>query len=260
MSARKMKLKFLGTGTSQGIPVIGCDCEVCQSLDPKDKRLRSSAIITTESKKKLLIDCGPDFRTQMLNSNETHVDAILLTHEHNDHVIGLDDIRPLIFRSRRDMPLYCLKRVAKEIEMRFPYAFATNRYPGAPAFEVHEISSHPFNLFDASVLPVDVLHYTLPILGYRFKNLAYITDASNITAEEKKKLQNLDYLIINCIRKEDPHPAHYILPDVIELHKELQPKNTFLTHLSHYFGLHTLETPELPLGIHLAYDGLEIEF
>ncbi len=254
-----MKLKFLGTGTSQGIPVIGCDCEVCRSENPKDKRLRASALITTEQNRKILIDCGPDFRTQMLQNEEKHLDAVLLTHEHNDHVIGLDDLRPLIFRSGKDFPIYCSNRVGQEIRSRFPYAFADVKYPGAPSFDIIEISDS-FSLFDAEILPVNVLHYYLPILGFMIKNSAYITDASFISDEEKQKLFNLDFLILNCIRKENPHPAHFILSDIIKLNEELKPKKLLLTHISHHFGIHELEEQSLPENIRLAYDGLEIEF
>ncbi|WP_292009698.1 MBL fold metallo-hydrolase [Chryseobacterium sp.] len=255
-----MKLKFLGTGTSQGVPVIGCTCEVCTSTNPKDSRLRSSVMITTEENRKILIDCGPDFRQQMLTNHEQHVDIALITHEHNDHIIGLDDMRPLIFKSGKNMPLYCSHRVGEEIKNRFPYAFADIRYPGAPAFDLHEISNEPFQILGTVITPIEVIHYKIPILGYKFKNLAYITDASFISETEKKKLQNLDILILNCIRKFDPHPAHFILPDVIELYKELKPKKLFLTHISHHFGLYDVEEKQLPEGIHLAYDGLELAF
>ncbi|WP_419868345.1 MBL fold metallo-hydrolase [Chryseobacterium sp. CT-SW4] len=255
-----MKLKFLGTGTSQGVPVIGCTCEVCTSTNPKDSRLRSSAMITTEESRKILIDCGPDFRQQMLSNHEQHVDIALITHEHNDHIIGLDDMRPLIFKSGKNMPLYCYHRVGEEIKNRFPYAFADTKYPGAPAFDLHEISNEPFQILDTEITPIEVIHYKIPILGYKFKKLAYITDASFISETEKKKLHNLDVLILNCIRKLDPHPAHFILPDIIKLHKELQPKKLFLTHISHHFGLYDVEEQQLPDGIHMAYDGLELEF
>jgi len=255
-----MKLKFLGTGTSQGVPVIGCQCEVCTSQNPKDQRLRASVILTTESNHKLLIDCGPDFRTQMLQNQQTTVDSVLITHEHNDHVIGLDDVRPILYRTRRDLPLYCQPRVSGEIRARFPYAFAETRYPGAPAFEMHEINSEPFTLYDTLITPIEVLHHNLPIFGYKFKNLAYITDASSISEKEKEKLKNLDYLILNCIRKNDPHPAHFILSDIIKLNNELKPKTLLLTHISHHFGLHLENDPDLAPNIFLAYDGLEIEF
>lgn len=254
-----MQLKFLGTGTSQGVPVIGCGCSVCKSCNDKDKRFRSSVIITTDVGKKILIDCGPDFRQQMLINDEKIVDAVLLTHEHNDHVIGLDDMRPLIFRSKKDMEIFCLKRVGEEVKFRFEYAFAEDKYPGAPSFELHEISEN-FQLFDAFVEPINVLHYKLPILGFKFKNIAYITDASYISDSEKNKIKNLDYLILNCIRKKDPHPAHFILEDILKLYEELTPKQLYLTHISHHFGKHEEEELQLTQNIHLAYDGLEIEF
>ena len=254
-----MKLKFLGSGTSQGVPVIGCHCEVCTSGDPRDSRTRSSVLVTTDQNKKILIDCGPDFRFQMLQNREDHIDAVLLTHEHNDHVIGLDDLRPLIFKNHGDMPLYCMSRVGEEVKSRFSYAFAAEKYPGAPSFQLTEINGD-FTLFDAAVTPVSVMHYRLPILGFKFKRLAYITDASQIPAHEIPKLQNLDYLILNCIRKEVEHPAHFILPQILDLYAQLKPKQMYLTHLSHHMGLHEASEAELPPGLHLAYDGLELEF
>lgn len=254
-----MKLKFLGSGTSQGIPVIGCDCNVCTSLDSKDKRFRSSAMVTTDAGKKILIDCGPDFRMQMLNNKENHVDAILLTHEHNDHVIGLDDVRPLIFRTGKEMSIYCNDRVGEELKIRFAYAFAEVKYPGAPSFELHGIEK-PFHLFDTEVIPIKVMHHQIPIFGFKFKKLAYITDASFISDIEKEKLKNLDYLVLNCIRKEHLHPAHFILPQVLELFEELKPKKMFLTHLSHHMGCHEDAEAILPDNIYLAYDGLELNF
>ncbi|WP_042719915.1 MBL fold metallo-hydrolase [Flavobacterium sp. B17] len=255
-----MKLKFLGTGTSQGVPVIGCTCEVCTSKNSKDSRLRSSVMVTTDESKKILIDCGPDFRQQMLDNKENTVDIALLTHEHNDHVIGLDDMRPLIFKSEKDMPLYCNSRVGSEVKKRFPYAFADEKYPGAPAFELHEIENKPFTVLNTEITPIEVIHFKITVFGYKFKNLAYITDAGFISNIEKEKLKNLDVLILNCIRKFDPHPAHFILSDVIKIFEELQPKKLFLTHISHHFGLHDIEEKELPPGMHLAYDGLEINF
>lgn len=255
-----MKLKFLGTGTSQGVPVIGCTCEVCTSPNPKDSRFRASVMVTTDENKKILIDCGPDFRQQMLINKENHIDIALLTHEHNDHVIGLDDMRPLIFKSGKNMPLYCSSRVGQEVKNRFPYAFADERYPGAPAFDLHEIDNEPFTVLDIKITPVEVTHFKISAFGYKFNNLAYITDAGFISEKEKEKLKNLEVLILNCIRKFDPHPAHFILPDVIKLQEELKPKKLFLTHLSHHFGLHDIEDKQLPPGMHLAYDGLEINF
>ena len=255
-----MKLKFLGTGTSQGIPVIGSTHPVCLSTNPKDKRLRSSVMITDDEGKKILIDCGPDFRQQMLTNQESNVDALLITHEHNDHIIGLDDLRPIIFQKRKDISIYCLSRVGKEIQNRFPYAFTEDKYPGAPSFEITEIGNEPFIIENTEITPIQVIHYKLPILGYKFKNLAYITDASFISEEEQEKLKNLDVLIINCLRKDEPHVAHYILPEILELVEKLQPKTTYLTHISNRFGFHDEIEAMTPANIHPAHDGLEIEF
>ncbi len=254
-----MKLKFLGTGTSQGVPVIGSQHPVCLSTNPKDKRLRTSALITTDDGDKILIDCGPDFRQQMLNNNESDVNAVLITHEHNDHVIGMDDLRPLIFKYEEDMPIYSNKRVADEIKIRFPYAFAAKKYPGAPSFNMNIIEG-PFTLLNVEITPINIIHGEIEILGYRFKDLAYITDASNILQEEKEKLQNLEILVINCLRKNPPHYSHYILPQVLELIEELKPKKIYFIHISHHLGFHEEVEKELPQHVHLAYDGLEIEF
>jgi len=256
-----MKLKFLGTGTSQGIPVIGSTHPVCLSTDQKDKRLRSSVMITDDDGKKILIDCGPDFRQQMLTNKETTIDALLITHEHNDHVIGLDDLRPIIFHRKQDVSIYCLRRVGNEIIKRFPYAFAEIKYPGAPSFQIHHIDSKSaLKIGNTEITPIEVLHHQLPILGFKFKKLAYITDASDISKSEKEKLKNLDILVINCLRKTEPHIAHYILPQILELVEELKPKMTYLTHISNKFGFHKEIKNELPAHIQPAYDGLEIEF
>lgn len=254
-----MKLKFLGTGTSQGVPVIGSNHPVCLSKNPKDKRLRCSALITTDEEKKLLIDCGPDFRQQMLANQERNIDTVLITHEHNDHVIGLDDLRPIIFENQKNMPIYCHPRTAKEIRSRFSYAFNKIKYPGSPSFNIHHITN-PFYIDKTLITPINVLHNQLPILGFKIKNLAYLTDTSFIPNEETEKLLDLDILIINCLRKENPHPAHFILPDILKIIQNLKPKTTYLTHLSHLIGFHEETENELPQNIHLAYDGLEIYF
>lgn len=254
-----MKLKFLGTGTSQGVPPIGCSHPVCYSNDLKDKRLRTSALITTDKEKKILIDCGPDFRQQMLNYNEGDIHAVLITHEHNDHIIGLDDLRPLIFKNGQDMPIYCKERVANEIKNRFPYAFSDIRYPGVPSFELNIIDD-TFEIFNEMITPIDVWHSSIQIFGYKIRNLAYITDSNAIEDSIKDKLKNLDYLIINCLRKEKEHHSHFILPEVISLVEELHPAKTYLTHMSHLIGFHNELEKELPPNITPAYDGLEIEF
>lgn len=256
-----MKLTFLGTGTSQGVPVIGSTHPVCLSKDFRDKRFRTSAIITTDDSKNILIDCGPDFRIQMLSNNLSNVDAVLITHEHNDHVIGLDDLRPIIFRNRSHTPLYSLERVAAEIQKRFPYAFEEDKYPGAPGFDLHIINKDSnFSVAGTSVTPIEINHYRLKILGYRIKDMAYLTDASSIPPDEVHKLQGLDVLVINCLRREDPHPAHFILPEVLEVIQQIQPKQAYLTHISHLLGFHEEVEKELPTNVRLAYDGLQVEF
>lgn len=254
-----MKLKFLGTGTSQGVPVIACHCEVCTSENPRDQRFRSSVLITTDADKKILIDCGPDFRMQMLGNKEEQIDAVLLTHEHNDHVIGLDDLRPLIFKNRKNIPLFASGRVGAEIKSRFPYAFSQIKYPGAPSFDLHKIDG-TFSVEETEIIPIEVLHGTLPVYGFKLRKLAYLTDVSSISDSEMKKLHDLDVLIINCIRKEEYHPSHLILPQVLDLFAELRPRKMYLTHISHHLGLHAVTEDELPDNMHLAYDGLEINF
>lgn len=253
------KLRFLGTGTSQGVPPIGCTHPVCLSKDSRDKRLRTSALITTAAGKKILIDCGPDFRQQMLVNGEQDVHAVLLTHEHNDHVIGLDDLRPLIFKNGHDMPLFCHQRVAREVQNRFPYAFADERYPGAPAFQVYAVEA-PFELFGEEVIPVKVQHSKIEIFGYRFGGMAYVTDASSISDTEKFKLRNLDVLVVNCLREKEPHHAHFVLDDVYKLVEDLRPATAYLTHMSHHIGFHAELLEKLPPYILPAYDGLEIYF
>lgn len=255
-----MKLKFLGTGTSQGVPVIGCKCKVCTSTNFKDKRFRTSALVTSDFGKKILIDCGPDFRQQMLDNDEAHVDVVLITHEHTDHVIGLDDLRPIIFRNKKDMPIYTLPRVAKQIKDKFHYAFAEIKYPGAPSFEMHEINTEKFKVENIEVTPIHFLHYKLPVLGFKIKNLCYITDASFFPEETLEMLKNLDVLIINCLRKSPSHISHFVLPEILELNEILNPKKMYLLHISHEFGLHDEVQKELPKNMFLAYDSLEIEF
>lgn len=254
-----MQLTFLGTGTSQGVPVIGCTCQVCASSSDKDKRLRASVMIATDNGEKILIDCGPDFRQQMLRQGENRVDAVFLTHEHNDHVIGMDDLRPVIFRAGKAARVYAHPRVLEEVRNRFPYAFSDKKYPGVPSFELVPIVG-AFSLFGENIIPIEVLHFQLPVLGFRMRNLAYITDASFISEEEKEKLKGLEVLIINCLRKEKSHIAHFILPQVLALYQELQPKKMYLTHMSHDFGNYDIENQNLAPNVEMAYDGLVIDF
>ncbi len=248
-----MKITFLGTGTSQGIPVIGCNCDACRSDDPRDKRLRSSIMICTDNYR-FVIDSGPDFRYQMLRENVKSLDAILYTHEHRDHIAGLDDIRAFNWVQKRAMELYAEPRVLKEIKSKFLYAF-DNSYPGVPKLSLHTVNEQEIKLGDMSIQPIRLLHYNLPILGYRIGKLAYITDASFIEETEKKKLEGTEYLIVNALRKEK-HPTHFNLEEALQLIDEINPRQAFLTHISHQMGLYREYSRELPANVIPAYDGL----
>ena len=252
-----MKITFLGTGTSQGIPVIASNHPVGKSTNPKDKRLRTSALISWEDTN-IAIDCSPDFRQQMLTNDVQHLEAILFTHEHADHTAGMDDIRPFV-RLQGDMPIYGLKRVIDELRVRFGYIFATdNRYEGAPSVIPHEIDEAPFTLCGKTVEPIHIMHGNLPIVGYRIEDLGYITDAKYIDTSEKEKLRDLDVLVLNCLR-DDVHPTHLNLAEALEIIGDVQPKRTYLTHVSQTFGFHDEIQKRLPKNVFLAYDNLVIE-
>ena len=253
-----LKITFLGTGTSQGIPIIGSNHPVCKSDDPRDKRLRVSALVEHKGFN-YVIDCGPDFRQQMLREDVTHLDALLFTHEHADHTAGLDDIRPFFFR-QGDIPVYAHKRVISELKKRFDYIFKTeNRYPGAPAVAINEVvNGTSFFLNDLNVEPVNVMHANLQVFGYRFGPLAYLTDVKTVAEEEKAKLQNLDVLVVNALR-EEPHYSHFNLEEALEFVAEIKPKKTYFTHISHLLGFHADVEKNLPENVHLAYDGLTLE-
>ncbi|WP_297980913.1 MBL fold metallo-hydrolase [uncultured Capnocytophaga sp.] len=252
-----MKLTFLGTGTSQGVPVIGMNTPVAHSKDKKDKRLRTSALLSWGGVN-VNIDCSPDFRQQMLRHKVQHLEAILFTHEHADHTAGLDDIRPFVHK-QGDMPIYGLPRVIEQLRIRFAYIFATeNRYAGAPSVKVFEVEdTTPFFLFGKEVIPIAVQHGTLPILGYRIGNVAYITDAKIIEKEQLSKLYKVDTLVLNALRKA-PHPTHLNIEEALELIKEIRPRQTFLTHISQTMGFHSLVQKELPPHVFLAYDNLVV--
>lgn len=252
-----MKITFLGTGTSQGIPVIGCPCEVCSSTDPHDSRLRTSALITVNGKN-ILIDAGPDLRQQLLQNKIHSVDDILMTHEHKDHMGGLDDIRPINFRSEHEMNIYGMRRVLNVIEKDYDYAFKTYKYPGVPTFKLHPVHDETFIVDSIEIEPIHVKHLSLPILGYRIGNLAYITDASFIAPKEKAKLMNLDVLVINALRHEE-HYSHFCLSQALGIISELKPKVAYLTHISHDMGKYSEINPTLPDHVYLAYDGLQVE-
>lgn len=253
-----MKLLLLGTGTSQGVPVIGCDCAVCTSPDPRDNRLRSSALLSV-GELNILIDAGPDLRQQMLRARVRHVDAILLTHEHNDHVIGLDDVRPFNFRSGHPMSVYALPRVAAEVRRRFEYVFG-EPIPGLPRIELRSIEpGAPFEAAGVAVLPLDVLHGRLPILGFRFGDLVYLTDVKTIAPAEIEKMRGCRHLIISALRHRT-HPVHLSLAEALALIEDIQPQRAWLTHVSHEMGRTAEVEPTLPPRVAFAYDGLEIEF
>lgn len=252
-----MKVTFLGTGTSQGVPVIGCHCAVCRSLDFRDKRLRS-AIHLQNDNLSLVIDTGPDFRQQMLANRIECLDAILFTHEHKDHTAGLDDVRAFNFRQKRDMPVYGRKQVLEQLKTEFAYAFAEKRYPGVPRITLNEIDTSPFSINGLQITPILVYHYKLPVLGFRIGDFTYITDANSIPEEEKKKIKGSRHLVLNALQQE-PHISHFTLDEAIALSQELGAENTYFTHISHRLGKHMDVDSELPEGIQLAYDGLQID-
>lgn len=249
---------FLGTGTSQGIPVIGSKHPVCLSTDQKDKRLRVSIWIHSKDFS-IVIDCGPDFREQMLTSGCEQIDAILFTHEHADHTAGLDDIRPFFFK-QGNIPIYAQKRVLENLKRRFDYIFETkNKYPGAPsvnAIIVHNNIS--FTISTATITPIEVLHGDLPILGYKINEIVYITDAKIIAASEIEKIKGCEVLIINCLR-EEAHHSHFNLKEALDFISLVQPKKTYFTHISHVFGFHEEIQKKLPENVFVAYDNLEIK-
>ena len=251
-----IKVTFLGTGTSQGVPVIACDCDVCASLDLKDKRLRVSILIEVEGKT-FVVDTGPDFRQQMLSAGVKQLDAVLMTHEHKDHTAGLDDIRAFNFRSGKDMPVFAHPRVQESLQREYRYIFYNDPYPGIPKVELHTIGNHPFEVDGVDVLPVEVMHYQLPVLGFRIKDFAYITDAKTIAPEELDKLRNLDVLVINALRKEK-HISHLTLEEALELVEDLNPKRAYFTHISHLMGRHQEVEATLPGHVRIAFDGLQV--
>ena len=252
-----MKVTFLGTGTSQGIPIISCSCDVCLSPDRRDKRLRTSVLVETKGVS-MVIDSGPDFRHQMLRENVKSLDAILFTHEHRDHIAGLDDVRAFNFIHKKPMDIFAETRVLEAIKTLFLYAFAENSYPGVPKLNSFAIGIEQFEVNGVTVLPIRIMHNRLPILGFRIGGLTYITDASFISKEEKQKAINTKVLIINALRKEK-HSTHFNLEEALGLIREIAPERAFITHISHQMGRYKDIQKELPDGVFLAYDCLSIE-
>lgn len=251
------KLTFLGTGTSTGVPLLGCSCNVCLSADSKDQRLRSSVVFDVKGKK-IIVDIGPDFRQQMFRAGISMLDACLLTHAHKDHVGGLDEVRALNVFSQKPFEIYLDKIAEHTIKKQYDYIFEGSSYPGIPKINLNEITESAFHIDNIHIQPIRVMHYNLPVLGYRIGNCTYITDANFISEEEKEKIKGSKILVLNALRKE-AHISHFSLSEALLLIEELKPEQAFLTHLSHHMGLHEEIQKELPPNVFLAYDELTIE-
>lgn len=253
----EIEATFLGTGTSQGVPVIACDCDVCQSTELKNKRLRSSLLVKVNGFN-LVIDAGPDFRAQMLRENVESLRAILLTHEHADHVFGLDDIRSFNWRQKHPTDIYAEERVQDTIKRIFSYVFTNFKYPGVPKMKLHGISGRSFKIEGIKIIPIRCYHHKLPVYGFRIGDLTYITDTNRIPAEEMEKINGSRILIINCLRKKK-HISHFNLEEALQVINETKPEKAYLTHLSHEFGFHEEIQNELPENVFVAYDGLNLK-
>ncbi len=253
---KKITVTFLGTGTSQGVPVIACPCPVCHSADPHDKRLRSSLLVESGGVT-VVIDSGPDFRQQMLREEVLHLDAILFTHEHKDHIAGMDDIRAYNFIQKKPMDIWAEPRVQHALRCEFAYVFAEYKYPGIPQVNLHTIDGQPFHVNGLTFEPVRVYHYRLPIYGFRFGDFTYITDAKSIPPASMEKIRGTRYLILNALRKKH-HLTHFTLEEALSVIEEIQPEKAWLTHMSHLMGFHREVQAELPENVYLAYDGLSV--
>ena len=252
-----MKVTFLGTGTSQGIPVIACSCAVCLSENSKDKRLRTSVMIEDKGKV-MVIDTGPDFRQQMLREKVKQLDAVVFTHEHKDHIAGLDDVRAFNYKQKKDMDIYATPEVQEALIREFHYAFTEYKYPGVPQLDLHTIGDEVFEIGDVVIQPINVWHHKMPVKAYRIGNFTYITDANRIEEEELEKIKGSEVVVINALRKEN-HISHFTLDEAIEVIEKIKPKKAYLTHISHLLGLHDEIEKELPNGVQIAYDGLSIK-
>ncbi|MBL0741340.1 MBL fold metallo-hydrolase [Chryseolinea lacunae] len=252
-----MKITFLGTGTSQGVPVIGCTCEVCQSLDFRNKRLRTSIHVETGGQS-FIVDTGPDFRQQMLRENVKRVDAVLFTHAHRDHTAGLDDVRAYNFMQGTDMPVFGTQQVLDQLKVEYAYAFNKDAYPGIPRITLNLISEKPFEVGGVPITPLPVMHLHLPVLGFRFGDFSYITDANAIADETLERLRGTKVLVLNALQIE-PHISHFNLDEALKMIARINPGRTYLTHISHRLGLHGAVEKKLPDNVLLAYDGMQLE-
>jgi phosphoribosyl 1,2-cyclic phosphate phosphodiesterase len=257
VSYPSLKITFLGTGTSSGVPMIACGCEVCTSPDKKDKRLRPSIMVQSATTT-IVVDTTPDFRYQMLREKVKNVDAILFTHPHKDHIAGLDDVRAFNFFNKRKMDVYANSLTEEALKREFGYAFSDKKYPGVPDIELNTITLDPFTIGDIPIIPVQVWHVKMPVLGFRFGKFTYVTDANKIDEEEKEKIRGSEIFVVNVLRRQS-HIAHFSLSEAIDLVRELQIPTVYFTHISHQLGLHKAIEAELPDNIHLAYDGLTLD-
>lgn len=251
-----MKVVFLGTGTSQGVPVIGCKCEVCTSVDYRDNRLRSSIFVEMNGVH-IVVDTGPDFRQQMLRERVDKLDAVLFTHAHKDHTAGLDDIRSYNFIQKKDMPIYGRPEVLDQLKREFSYIFSDSKYPGIPKVDLRELNGDPFEIEQQKIIPIEVMHHKLPVYGFRFGYFTYITDANHITEKAKEKIRGSKVIVLNALQK-TTHISHFNLDEALELLEELKPEKGFLTHIGHYMGMHKDVSEELPENVEIAWDGLQL--
>ncbi|WP_017259018.1 MBL fold metallo-hydrolase [Pedobacter arcticus] len=252
-----MRVTFLGTGTSQGVPVIACNCEVCQSADFRDKRLRSSILIESDEKT-VIIDTGPDFRQQMLRGNVQHLDAVVFTHEHKDHIAGLDDVRAFNFKQKGAMDIYATIAVEEGLKREFHYIFADFKYPGIPLLNIHRIGNERFSVGDIEFQPIEVVHFKMPVLGFRIKDFTYITDAKTVNEAEQEKIKGTKILVLNALQREE-HISHFTLTEAIAFAQKIGAEQTYFTHISHRLGKFEDVSRELPENISLAYDGLKLD-
>ncbi len=254
MSQPHLKITFLGTGTSGGVPMIACDCEVCRSTDEKDKRLRASILVQSATTT-LVVDTGPDFRTQMLQHQVKHIDAILFTHPHKDHIAGLDDVKAFTYFTNQPIQIYADSLTEEALRRDFYYAFAETKYPGIPEIKLNTITLEPFTIGDIPVMPILVWHLKMPVMGFRFGSFTYITDANHIDESEQQKIKGSEILVLNALRKKK-HISHFTLQEAVELAAQLKVSRAYFTHISHQLGKHEAVEKELPENMHLAYDGL----